>query len=69
MSERGVFDLRLWVEGTDTLEVWHRVTELQRLARNFAPSGVDVRYVQIRDGSKTRDFKATMGTTKRKRAA
>ncbi len=69
MSEKAVFDLRLWVEGEDTLEVWQKVTELQRLAELFAPAGVSVRYSQLRDGRKTRgDFEATM-LPNRKRAA
>jgi hypothetical protein len=67
VTERAVFDLRLWVEGTDRFEVWERVTELQRLASLFAPAGVDVRYVQLRP-NRSRRFEATMEPAKRKRA-
>jgi hypothetical protein len=35
-----VFDVRVWVEGTDELDVWARVTELQRAASLLAPAGV-----------------------------
>jgi hypothetical protein len=68
VSARGIFDLRLWVEGEDEFQVWQRVTELQRAAELFAGPGIRIRYVQLRDGSKTRDFDATMGR-KRGRAA
>lgn len=68
MTERAVFDLRLWIEGTDKFEVGERVTELQRLASLFAPAGVDVRYVQLRP-NRSASFTATMEPTKRKRAA
>ena len=72
MSERAVFDLRLWVEGTDKLEVWEAVTELQRLASLFAPAGVSVRYVQLRP-NRSKNFDATIEppkrTATRKRAA
>lgn len=68
MSERAVFDLRLHVEGIDKLDVWARVTELQRTASLFAPAGVTVRYVQMRR-PRSRTFDATMAPTKRKRAA
>ncbi len=69
MSERGVFDLRIWVEGADELDVWRRVTEFQRTAALFSSPGVRVRYVQLRDGSKTRGgFEATMQRRPRKAA-
>lgn len=65
MTERAVMDIRIWVEGEDKLDVWARATELQRIAALFAPSGVQVRYLQLRDGSKTFDFDATMLPAKR----
>ena len=68
MSERGVFDLRLHVEGVDRLDVWAKVTELQRAARLLAAPGVDVRYVQLRDG-RSRAFAATMTKRQKRRAA
>lgn len=67
MSARAVIDLRLWVEGIDELDVWALVTEFQRRAAEIAPEGVSVRYTQIRDGSKTRGFEATMGLNRRER--
>jgi len=66
VSERGVFDLRLHVEGADTLEVWARVTAFQRAASLLAGPGVTVRYVQIRP-PRSRDFEATMAPKPRKR--
>lgn len=70
MSARGVFDVRVWVEGDDELEVWQRITQLQRAAERMAGPGVSVRYVQLRDGSKTRgEFVATMGRKARRRKA
>ncbi len=70
MNERGVFDLRLHVEGIDELDVWERVTAFQRAAAALEVPGVAVRYVQLRPPRRSRTFEATMAPTpKRKRAA
>ena len=70
MTARAIFDLRVWVEGVDNLDVWAKVTALQRAAQLLAPPGCDVRYVQLRNPDKTRNFRATMGpAARRKRAA
>lgn len=67
-EERAVFDLRIHVVGRDRLDVYRRVRELHRVARLFAPPGVDVRYTQLRDGRRSRRFRPTFWP-ERKRAA
>jgi hypothetical protein len=69
MTERGIFDLRVWVEGEDELEVWRRAVELQRAADLLSGQGVHVRYIQLRPATRTRGdvFVATMPKGKKRR--
>jgi len=57
---RGIFDIRLWVEGADEQEVYERLAELVRTARLFAPPGVIVKYSQLRNPDRTAAFEGTM---------
>lgn len=61
MSARGIFDLRIWIEGADEQEVYELAHEIRRRAAKVAPPGVDVRYTQLRNPRWTPGFHATMG--------
>lgn len=50
MSERGIFDVRVWVEADDVRAVYALATDLVLLMRQVAPEGVQVRYSQLRAG-------------------
>jgi len=60
MRARGIFDLRVWVEGETEAEVYERVAELVRVANLFPPVGTTVKYSQLRRPEPTRVFPATM---------
>jgi len=57
---RGIFNIRVWVEGADESEVYEQIAELVRTARLFAPPGATVKYSQLRDPEPTRSFTGTM---------
>jgi hypothetical protein len=68
VSERAVFDIRVWVEADTRAEVYERITQLVERARLLEPPGVSVRYSQLRSGHALSAFRPTI-ERRRRRAA
>ncbi len=69
MSERAIFDIRVWITGDNEGHVWDLVADFTDAAREAAPPGVDVRYSQLRRPARTRAFAATIGPKPRRKSA
>lgn len=68
MSERAIFDVRVWVTGDNEGHVYDLISYFVESAAAVAPPGVDVRYSQLRP-ARTRAFLATIAPKRRKRPA
>jgi len=68
MTERAIFEFRVWVEGDTRDQVFERITHLVERARVLEPPGVSVRYSQLRSGHPLSEFRRTI-ERRRKRAA
>ena len=68
MSERAIFDVRIWVTAESRADVWDTISELEAKLRALQIPGVDVRYSQLRRNRGTRGFEPTM-ERRRKRAS
>lgn len=66
MSQRGVFDLRVHVQGETRREVFDLIAQFANTARHEAPYGVDVKYWKLRAG-RTPGFEATIEPKKGRR--
>lgn len=67
-SARGAFDVRLNVEASSEEDAWHLARTFVRLARDIAPEGVSVRYVQLRPPRRSRGWLTTMAPLGRRAA-
>ena len=59
-SHRGIFDVRIWITGSTSGEVFELARELTKLSRRLAPQGVDIRYTTLRPGHPLCGFKPTL---------
>jgi hypothetical protein len=60
MTARGIFDLRLEITADTEAEAWSLAKEMLEKTQAIAPTGVNVRWYQLRPRTRSHSFQATM---------